>query len=295
MIHPTEADIGRSVTYRGRRKGPPAKPEEGVITSFNESFVFVRYGDWKASRATRREDLEWIMPNSFVYIRAMIGGKPQTIDMLARELPAPELWKWLVTLRPDELARATEIARLSLSAPASEKETPTQAEIASVVAFLNLVFRNSGYVIYAGGKPVSIAPGWPARATKEGKAMPNFELANDTIATIPILTPDGEGGFVPPPAGDTFSVASSNPASLGAAIGTVTTTEGNAVAGGPAVVLTPLVQASPGLTVTVTDSAGLTAWTQTVDIVADLSPKSIVLDVADATQTSQAVPTAPGP
>lgn len=57
MIEPSIADIGRSVVYRGHHPG--AKLEEGVITSFNDHYVFVRYGADKASKATKREDLEW--------------------------------------------------------------------------------------------------------------------------------------------------------------------------------------------------------------------------------------------
>lgn len=44
----TEKDVGRNVTYR-----PPfEKHDEGVITSWNRSFVFVRYGSDKTSKAT---------------------------------------------------------------------------------------------------------------------------------------------------------------------------------------------------------------------------------------------------
>jgi hypothetical protein len=119
--------------------------------------------------------------------------------------------------------------------------------------------------------------------TKKGILMANFELANDEVATIPILVDDAAGNPVPPPTGDTFTVTSSNPASLGAAIS------------GSNVVLTPLVQASPGITITVSDSAGLTSFAQLVDIVQDLTPKAITLDLAAATEVGQAVPTAPGP
>lgn len=122
---------------------------------------------------------------------------------------------------------------------------------------------------------------------KEGKLMANFELANDEVATIPILIDNAAGAAVPAPAGDTFTVTSSSP-SLGVAIGATT-------AGAPAVVLTPLVQASPGITVTVSDSAGLTSFAQLVDIVQDLTPKAITLDLADAVEVSQPAPTAPGP
>ena len=57
MIEPTTADIGRAVLY-GPKYGQPL--EEGVITSFNNVFVFVRYGTDKHSKATLREDLRWI-------------------------------------------------------------------------------------------------------------------------------------------------------------------------------------------------------------------------------------------
>lgn len=118
--------------------------------------------------------------------------------------------------------------------------------------------------------------------------MPNFELPNDEVVTITIKTTNSVGTVEPAPAGDVFSVTSSAPASLQAVIG--------ADAGGnPAVVLTPLVRVSPGITVTVTDKAGLTAATQVVDIVVDVTPTNIILDVADATHVSQPVPANPGP
>lgn len=118
--------------------------------------------------------------------------------------------------------------------------------------------------------------------------MPNFELPNDEIVTVSILTQNGAGATEPPPASDTFMVTGSNPASLNAVLGTD-------AAGGPAVVMNALVKSSPGLTVTVSDSAGLAQYVLTVDIVEDVTPTNIVLDVADATHTSQPVPAAPGP
>lgn len=57
MIEPTEKDIGRKVVYRA---APFMAPEEGVITSINNEFVFVRYGSNTTSAATRRKDLEWV-------------------------------------------------------------------------------------------------------------------------------------------------------------------------------------------------------------------------------------------
>jgi hypothetical protein len=58
VINPHPGDVGRAVVYRARYPG--ARPEEGVITSYNEMCVFVRYGADKTSKGTRREDLEWV-------------------------------------------------------------------------------------------------------------------------------------------------------------------------------------------------------------------------------------------
>jgi hypothetical protein len=62
MIEPTTSDIGRGVIYTGNRY-PGGKLEEGVITSFNDYAVFVRYGADKGSKATSRADLEWLRKN----------------------------------------------------------------------------------------------------------------------------------------------------------------------------------------------------------------------------------------
>jgi hypothetical protein len=59
MIDPTQTDIGRAVVYTGNRY-PGGKLEEGVITSFHDHAVFVRYGADKGSKATSRADLEWV-------------------------------------------------------------------------------------------------------------------------------------------------------------------------------------------------------------------------------------------
>ena len=58
MIEPTDADIGRGVNYII----PNLPTETGVITSFNEHYVFVRYRDQHPSangKATHRMDLYW--------------------------------------------------------------------------------------------------------------------------------------------------------------------------------------------------------------------------------------------
>lgn len=59
MINPTENDIGREVIYTGNRY-PGGKPEEGVITRFNDLSVFVRYRGKQCSVATSRQDLIWL-------------------------------------------------------------------------------------------------------------------------------------------------------------------------------------------------------------------------------------------
>lgn len=127
----------------------------------------------------------------------------------------------------------------------------------------------------------------PQGLTKELR-MPNFELNSDAVYTIPILTTNSAGTVEPAPAGDVFSVTSSAPASLAAGIG-------KTAAGGPAVVLTPLVQASPSITVTVSNSAGLVQAVQICDIVVDVAPTNVVLDIADATHVLQPTPSNPGP
>jgi hypothetical protein len=59
-IWPTEEDIGRGVVYTPAHGGPS---EDGVITGFNDLFVFVRYRKQHPSangQATPREHLVWL-------------------------------------------------------------------------------------------------------------------------------------------------------------------------------------------------------------------------------------------
>jgi hypothetical protein len=131
-----------------------------------------------------------------------------------------------------------------------------------------------------------IAVELPMIRKKDG-TMANFEINDDWVVTATIKTTNSAGDTEPVPPGDVFSVSSSSP-SLGVAIGTD-------ASGNPAVVMTPMVQASPAITVTVGDSAGLTAFSFVVDIVPDVTPTNIVVDLADATHITQPTPTAPGP
>lgn len=52
----TDADIGRKIIYHSRHNDVK---EEGVITSFNDNYVFVRFGSDLNSKACHRLDLEY--------------------------------------------------------------------------------------------------------------------------------------------------------------------------------------------------------------------------------------------
>ena len=53
-LEEARASIGLLVVYR--RKGQ--KPDQGVVTSVNDHYVFVRYGSQVGSQATDPADLE---------------------------------------------------------------------------------------------------------------------------------------------------------------------------------------------------------------------------------------------
>ena len=53
---PKQSDIGREVIYRVHSN---AEAEEGVITRFNEKYVFVCFGKEEKSVVTTRDQLEW--------------------------------------------------------------------------------------------------------------------------------------------------------------------------------------------------------------------------------------------
>lgn len=60
MIEPTQADIGRRVGYTPSGRDPGEHTDVGVLTSFNDSFVFVRFGTGDTSAACLRENLDWL-------------------------------------------------------------------------------------------------------------------------------------------------------------------------------------------------------------------------------------------
>ena len=59
MIEPTEEDIGRNVTYTPYRGCTTKQLEFGVVSSFNDTYVFVRFGNDHHGKATRRDQLTW--------------------------------------------------------------------------------------------------------------------------------------------------------------------------------------------------------------------------------------------
>ena len=61
MVEPAENDIGRTVVYTGNRY-PGGELERGIITSFNDHTVFVRYDGKLHSQGTSRNDLKWEFP-----------------------------------------------------------------------------------------------------------------------------------------------------------------------------------------------------------------------------------------
>ncbi len=115
----------------------------------------------------------------------------------------------------------------------------------------------------------------------------NFQLYNDKVWSFPIKCQNASGVAQPFPPGTGPNVVSSNPVSLGAAIGLVS-------GGGFTLELTPKVQVSPGITVTVS-SVGMDSSAFVVDIVADPNRLSVAIDSAAAASVAQNVPTAPGP
>jgi hypothetical protein len=120
--------------------------------------------------------------------------------------------------------------------------------------------------------------------------MANFQIPCNEIITIPIQLLNAGGVPVAIPSGETFNVSSTKPASLQVTLGTTS-------GGAPAVVIKPLVQASPNLVVMASDDARGFAFNLIVDVVAvvDNTPVSINLDTAHATNVSQPIPTNPGP
>ena len=117
--------------------------------------------------------------------------------------------------------------------------------------------------------------------------MANYELANDSIDDIMITVNDAAGTVVPAPAGDVFTAVSGDPTMLTAVIGTMPSGPN---AGAPSLRINAVKQLFSNITVTVSDADGLQSFDLVVDGVADVTPKAITLDVANAVHTPQPVP-----
>ena len=112
---------------------------------------------------------------------------------------------------------------------------------------------------------------------KDGK-LANFELTMGQTAFLAIHTMNKEGGIVPAPAGDVFTAASGAVATV---LATVDVMPSGPLQGTPAL---KLVSVALGLavTVTTTDSAGLSPDPILVDVVTDVTASAITVDEADA-------------
>jgi hypothetical protein len=134
-----------------------------------------------------------------------------------------------------------------------------------------------------------IALALPILTLKDGTVMANYQLKNDVVADILITSINDAKVLVATPAGDIDSVVSSDPGKLNAVIGTMPAPSPfigmaslriNAVMKGP----------FTGLTVTITDSAGLKSDVAGIDIVEDTTPTAISLDFSSVVLTPQPVP-----
>ncbi len=123
--------------------------------------------------------------------------------------------------------------------------------------------------------------------------MADFPLFNDTQYWFLITDDDAAGAVVAAPAGDVDSVVSSNAASIAM---TVEPMPSGASAGAPSVHVVPMVQATTGISCTLSDTAGLPMpVVVTFSVAPNPAPTSLALDTATVVTASQAIPAAPGP
>jgi hypothetical protein len=139
--------------------------------------------------------------------------------------------------------------------------------------------------------------------------LPNghFALNNNQVYWFPLTDRDANGNVVPAPTGDTVSAASggAHTTSLNFAVGVMPT--GSPTAGAAAVSATPMVVESDagnsggGISLVLTDTAGLTEDSATKGILFDIvvpppGPAATEgIDVTGEFAVSQTTPTSPGP
>jgi hypothetical protein len=156
--------------------------------------------------------------------------------------------------------------------------------VLSLAIFLQInKIENELSEILAGERPqrpaVKLALVLPALETKGEKPMPNYELNVGNTAYVPIQTLDAGGKPVPPPAGDVFTLASSDSVNAPVTLGTMP----SGPLAGQAAAEVVGVGVVAGATITLTDSAGLTADVQIVDVIPAADPPTTdFLDISDA-------------
>ncbi len=121
--------------------------------------------------------------------------------------------------------------------------------------------------------------------------MANFQAYNDKVWTLPVkcFNPNTSATTAAFPSGTNLTLTNSLPNSLGATL----TGSDSALF----LILTPKVQASPGISLTVSGT-NMVAQTLLVDVVDDPAVQnqvSIDTTSADITTTAQSVPTSAGP
>src|SRR5271156_3795522 len=109
---------------------------------------------------------------------------------------------------------AAQTAQTTKLVALATQQTAQAAQLAAILADVLAILK---LVTPVPSKATKITLGLPT-VTKKGIIMANFELKNDTVATIGIQTADAGGAVEPYPTGDVFSAVSSNPVSLGAAV-----------------------------------------------------------------------------
>lgn len=108
--------------------------------------------------------------------------------------------------------------------------------------------------------------------------MANYQLMNDSVDRIPIMGMDGAGDLVALPSGSTPTLKNSDPASL------------NAIIDGNDLVINALVDTASNITVEIDDGT-LKPFSFVLDIVEDVEPTSVALNLTAVTHTSQPRPT----
>jgi hypothetical protein len=114
--------------------------------------------------------------------------------------------------------------------------------------------------------------------------MANYELPNNVVRSIPIVSKDAAGDVVPAPPNVVYTAVSDNPG-INAAINAST------------LVLNATVRTVANVNITVDDDGPLSAFVLVVDVVDNVTPTSVALDTVNVTDTPQPIPGAapPGP